>query len=65
MVKSFGLLLTKDIAMPGGLEWHQVNDIKAVDTFADFKGYNAELTKGLKGASQGHLPGAILGRQAW
>ena len=39
--------------MPGGLEWHQVNDTKAVDTFADFRGYNAELTKGLKGASQG------------
>ena len=42
-----------DFTMPGGLEWHQVNDTKAVDTFADFKGYNAELTKGLKGASQG------------
>lgn len=42
-----------DFTMPGGLEWHQVNDTKAVDTFADFKGYNAELTKSLKGASQG------------
>ena len=42
-----------DFTMPGGLEWHQVNDAKAVDTFADFKGYNAELTKSLKGASQG------------
>lgn len=42
-----------DFTMPSGLEWHQVNDTKAVDTFADFKGYNAELTKGLKGASQG------------
>lgn len=42
-----------DFTMPGGLEWHQVNDTKAVDTFADFKGYNTELTKGLKSASQG------------
>ena len=42
-----------DFTMPGGLKWHQINDIKDVDTFADFKGYNAELTKSLKGTSQG------------